>query len=103
TPWSSKSIWRSVLKHRHQRQFPRFGTTFIHRSHAWRKFFGCANEPFARGYPAGTGSGGARGGSRLTDLAQPQVFNYAEKCQQLNFLRFSGGSVGQLSVGWSRG
>src|SRR6266404_8090203 len=40
-------------------------------------------------FPAGRGSGGARGGSRLTDLAQPQVFNYAEKCQQLNFLRFS--------------
>src|SRR6266850_5923853 len=27
--------------------------------------------------------------SRLTDLAQPQNFNYAEKCQELNFLRTS--------------
>jgi hypothetical protein len=26
-----------------------------------KKFFGCANEPFARGYPAERGSGGARG------------------------------------------
>ena len=34
-----------------------------------KKFFGCANEPFARGYPAERGSGGARG-RRLTNLAR---------------------------------
>jgi hypothetical protein len=28
------------------------------------------------------------GWSGLTDLAQPNVFNYAEKCQERNFLRF---------------
>jgi hypothetical protein len=27
-----------------------------------KKVFGCANEPFARGYPAERGSGGSLGG-----------------------------------------
>src|SRR5437660_7914011 len=37
------------------------------------------------------------GWSRLTDLAQLQNLNYAEKCQELKFLRFS--AVGPTSLG----
>jgi hypothetical protein len=40
------------------------------RAEVSEKVFGCANEPFARGYPAERGSGGARGGRRLTNLAR---------------------------------
>src|SRR5437868_6992400 len=54
----------------------------------FRSSVGCANEPFAHRLPCGKRVRWL-GWSRLTDLAQLQNLNYAEKCQQLNFLRFS--------------
>src|SRR5205823_9665487 len=48
----------------------------------------CERTLTFRGFPCGKRVRWL-GWSRLTDLAQLQNFNYAEKCQELNFLRFS--------------
>ena len=52
-----------------------------------KKFLGCANEPFARGYPAERGSGGALGRRRLTNLARRDPAAPPAPCQYDSFLQ----------------
>ena len=52
-----------------------------------KSFFGYANEPFARGYPAERGSGGALGRRRLTNLARRDPAAPPAPCQYDSFLQ----------------